>query len=54
MNSRGSEVVYLSDKYSDTPATKASKMMLLAAGVKLRQFRPQITEISLDFRVENI
>ena len=49
-----SEVVYLSDKYSDTPATKASKMMLLAAGVKLRQFRPQITEISLDFRVENI
>ena len=28
-----SEVVYLSDKYADTPATKASKMMLKAAGV---------------------
>ena len=49
-----SEVVYLSDKYADTPMTKASKMMLLAAGVKLRQFRPEITELTLDFNVENI
>ncbi|MBQ3291589.1 MAG: dCMP deaminase family protein [Mogibacterium sp.] len=49
-----SEVVYLSDKYADTPATKASKMMLKAAGVSLRQFKPQIQELTLDFRIENI
>ena len=49
-----SEIVYLSDKYADTPATKASKMMLNAAGVKLRRFEPEIREITLDFNVENI
>ena len=49
-----SEVVYLSDKYADTPATKASKMMLTAAGVTLRQFKPQIEELTLDFRGANI
>lgn len=49
-----SEVVYLSDKYASTPATQASKMMLNAAGVTLRQFKPQIEELTLDFRVENI
>lgn len=48
------EVVYLSDKYADTPSTQASKMMLKAAGVALRQFEPAIKEITLDFRVENI
>ena len=31
------EVIYLSDKYGTTPATLASKRMLAAAGVKLRQ-----------------
>ena len=49
-----SEIVYLSDKYADTPGTKASKRMLTAAGVKLRIFKPDIEEITLDFRVENI
>lgn len=29
------EVVYLSDKYADTPSTRASKRMFNAAGVKL-------------------
>ncbi len=48
------EVVYLSDKYADTPATKASKMMLQAAGVTLRRFEPAIEEITLDFNVEHI
>ncbi len=32
------EVVYLSDKYADTPATRASRRMLDAAGVTLRRF----------------
>ncbi len=49
-----SEVVYLSDKYADTPATQASKMMLKAAGVRLRRFEPDIEEISLDFNVDHI
>ena len=49
-----SEVVYLSDKYADTAGIKASKMMLTAAGVKLTHFKPAITDITLDFRPENI
>lgn len=32
-----SEVIYLSDKYATTPSTLASKRMLAAAGIKLRQ-----------------
>ena len=49
-----SEVVYLSDKYADTPATQASKMMLRAAGVRLRNFVPAIEEIRLDFNVDHV
>ena len=45
------EVIYLSDKYADTPATQASKLMLRTAGVKLTQMKPDIKELSLDFRV---
>lgn len=44
------EVVYLSNKYADTPATMASKRMLSVAGVKLRQFTPEISSITLDFK----
>ena len=32
------EIVYLSDKYAGTPATRASRRMLDAAGVTLRRF----------------
>ncbi|NLY87508.1 MAG: dCMP deaminase family protein [Clostridiales bacterium] len=46
------EVVYLSDKYADTEATKASKMMFTSAGVKLTHFKPEIDTITLDFRVD--
>ena len=31
------EVIYLSDKYANTPSTQASKRMLAAAGVETRQ-----------------
>lgn len=48
------EVVYLSDKYADTPATQASKMMLNAAGVTMRNFRPEISELTLDYNTEHI
>lgn len=43
------EVVYLYDKYADTPATVASKRMLNAAGVKLTQLKTEIDTITLDF-----
>ncbi len=46
------EVVYLSDKYADTPATMASKLMLNTAGVKLTQMKPEISELTLDFTVK--
>ena len=42
------EVVYMSDKYSDTDATKAAKRMFASAGVTLRQYTPSNTKISLD------
>lgn len=46
------EVIYLSDKYADTPATRASKRMLQAAGVKLRQLQPEVKRITLDYSGE--
>ena len=44
------EVVYLSDKYADTPGVQASKLMLTTAGVRLTQFRPGIEHLVLDYR----
>ena len=46
------EVVYLSDKYADTPSTRASKRMLAAAGVMLSRFVPSKDEITLSFLTE--
>lgn len=43
------EVVYLSDKYHDTPSTIASRKMLNAAGVKLTQIKPTKASIVLNF-----
>ena len=43
------EVIYLSNKYKDTPETRASKRMLEAAGVKLTQLVPEKQELVLDF-----
>ncbi len=43
------EVVYLSDKYHDTPSTIASRRMLTAAGVKLTQLSPTKAQIVLNF-----
>ncbi len=43
------EVVYLSDKYADTPSVKASKRMFEAAGVKCRQLVMERNSITLDF-----
>ncbi|MBQ7333248.1 MAG: dCMP deaminase family protein [Clostridia bacterium] len=43
------EVIYLSDKYHDTPSTKASRRMLEAAGVKLTQLKPTKAQLVLNF-----
>ena len=43
------EVLYLSDKYADTPVTKASKRMLSAAGVRYTRLQPSMDSITLDF-----
>ncbi len=41
------EIVYASDKYADTPGTKASKMMFDRCGVTYRPYRPEEKEILL-------
>ena len=46
------EVVYLSDKYADTPSTQASKRMLDAAGVVYRPLVSDKKELRLCFEVE--
>ena len=43
------EVIYLSDKYADTPATLASRRMLSSAGVKLTPFTGRTESIVLNF-----
>lgn len=43
------EVVYLYDKYADSPATVASKKMLASAGVKLTRFTTDKKSIVLEF-----
>ena len=48
------EVIYLSNKYAETPETRASKRMLEAAGVKLTQLIPEKDELVLNFDPEKI
>ena len=43
------EVVYLYDKYADTPEIIASKRMLDAAGVRMTQLQLQRESITIDF-----
>ena len=48
------EVIYLSDKYAQTPKTQASKRMLDAAGVKMTQMEPGRETLTIDFRAERV
>ena len=48
------EVLYLSDKYADTPGIRASKRMLTAAGVKFTQLELERKNIVIDFDPANI
>ena len=47
------EVVYLSDKYRDTPLTKASRHMLESAGVILTKSKPTKAQIVLNLDVKD-
>lgn len=44
------EVIYLSDKYHGTPPMEASRKMLDAAGITLRQIKPTKASIVLNFK----
>ncbi len=46
------EVVYLSDKYHDTPLTKASRRMLEAAGIILTKSKPTKAQIILNLDIK--
>ena len=46
------EVVYLSDKYRNTPGTIASRRMLNAAGIKLTQLKPTKAQLVLSFECD--
>lgn len=46
------EVVYLSDKYADSPGTQASKMMLRSAGVEMFQLKPEREELTINYVVD--
>lgn len=48
------EVIYLSDKYSNTPVVKASKKMFASAGVKLTQLKPSVKKLEISFDIEDI
>lgn len=41
------EIIYLSDKYSDTDSTIAAKNMLRSSGISFRAYEPSGKEISL-------
>lgn len=47
------EVIYISDKYAETDATKASKKMFSAAGVKQTQFESD-KKISISFDASEV
>lgn len=48
------EIIYISDKYSDSVSVRASKRMLDASGVKYKRLENIPDEIVLNFREESI
>ena len=48
------EVIYLSDKYADTPSTRASKRMFDAAGVKYSPLSENHKSLTITFESEKI
>mgnify|MGYP002514053342 CR=1 FL=1 len=45
------EIIYLSDKYTETDSTIASKRMLTSAGVKFTQLVSRNTSLTIDYNV---
>jgi dCMP deaminase len=45
------EIVYLSDKYSETDSVKSSKRMFEMAGVKTRKLKPKNKKLEINFEV---
>lgn len=45
------EIIYLSDKYKDTPPVLASKKMLNMAGVTFRQLKLEDSKIEINFNI---
>ena len=43
------EIIYLSDKYADSPATLASKRMLASAGIVTRELITSVKSITINF-----
>jgi len=50
VNNRVGEVIYLSDKYCGSPESIASRRLLALAGVKVREFKSDNEEITIDLR----
>ena len=48
------EVIYISDKYADTPSTRASKRMFDAAGVKYKPLEGTHDELKISFNSKEI
>ena len=46
------EVIYLSDKYADTPLNIASKKMLSSAGISVRRLEPTIDNLTIDYNIK--
>ncbi|MBR6794637.1 MAG: dCMP deaminase family protein [Clostridia bacterium] len=46
------EVIYLSDKYANTPSTRASKRMLRSAGIQLTKLEVEKKKLEINFNVE--
>ncbi|XP_016336856.1 deoxycytidylate deaminase-like isoform X2 [Sinocyclocheilus anshuiensis] len=47
------DVIYLSDKYHDTPEMTASRRLLNLAGITYKQFKPKQGRIVIDFNSIN-
>lgn len=46
------EVIYLSDKYANTPSSRTSRRMLTSAGVSTRRLTPRHEPLTIDFNIE--
>ncbi len=48
------EVVYISDKYAETDAVKASKIMFIQSGIKTRQLEVDLKNLVISYEADKI